>query len=88
MKPYNFLACAALAVSIVVSPATLLSADDPLGLTLAELRAIRRTNQVKANWFPTKMSEIGRTLLLQRSESEVHQIVLYPEGKWCFRGLT
>ena len=63
------------------------AASRPIGLTLNDLRAIRRASKVWQNWLPP-LSPAVKALLLDRSEGEVVQIVLQPNGVCQYRGRT
>ena len=63
------------------------AANRPIGLTLIDLRAIRKAFHVKQDWLPS-LSPTVKALLLDRSEMEVVQIVLQTNGSCRYRGRT
>jgi hypothetical protein len=62
-------------------------AEQTHGLTLEELRVIRKAHACKKDWFPMVSANI-RDLLLARSKVEVVQIVIHDDGVWLYRGRT
>src|SRR6266852_3286168 len=72
---------------LILATAPAWAVDPPLGLTLSDLRAVRKAYHFRPEWLPA-LSPAVQTLLLDRSEAEVVQVILHPDGTCQYRGLT